>query len=178
MPKKYGTLVSDLLTVIGEVLHFEWPIEGTEAWRYKQMSLPKKKLYDNIWQMKNNGLVKIVKIKNKQFLKLTEKGQLETLLEKAKLQNKIKWDGKWRFVIFDIPEDFRDKRNQLRGLLKRGGFKKLQASVFVSPDALNREAVKFLKQTGLIRYIRIIKAEEMDDDGDLKKLFGLDSKPN
>ena len=47
----------------------------------------------------------------------------------------------------------------------------MQASVFVSPDALNREAVKFLKQTGLIRYIRIIKAEEMDDDGDLKSFW-------
>ncbi|MEK7161155.1 MAG: CRISPR-associated endonuclease Cas2, partial [Patescibacteria group bacterium] len=83
------------------------------------------------------------------------------------------WDGQWRMVIFDIPEDFREKRDLLRSLLKRNQFIKLQASVFISPYALNREAIEYLNISGLKRYIRIIKIDEIDSDEDLKKRFNL-----
>jgi hypothetical protein len=49
----------------------------------------------------------------------------------------------------------------------------LQDSVYANPYPLNREAVKYLEETGLSEYIRIIKVEEMDNDRDLKKKFGL-----
>ena len=49
----------------------------------------------------------------------------------------------------------------------------MQASVYVSPYALNREAVEYLKETGLIEYIRIGRLEELDDDADLRKKFKI-----
>ena len=76
-------------------------------------------------------------------------------------------------VHFDIPEDARDKRDSLRSLLKKLGFVKLQASVFINPYPLNREALAYLRQSDLMGYIRIIKVEEMDSDLDLKKKFGF-----
>lgn len=109
----------------------------------------------------------------KRFIKITKKGELEALFSKAMLPKKEKWDGKWRLIIFDIPEETREKRDQLRFLLKKNNFKLLQASVFISPYALNREALKYLKETGLIDYIRILKVEEMDNDKDLLKKFDL-----
>lgn len=116
---------------------------------------------------------------NERFIKLTRSGQLEALLVKARLAEKPKkWDGKWRMVIFDIPEDSHEKRDFLRYLLKKNNFKKLQASVFINPYPLNREAVSYLKETGLIHFIRIIKVEEMDDDTDLKKHFKLFQNTN
>ena len=75
--------------------------------------------------------------------------------------------------MFDIPEESRELRNRFRLLLKQYGFKMLQASVFISPYPLNREAIAYLKETGLIDYIRILKVEEIDDDRDLKKYFQL-----
>ena len=48
-----------------------------------------------------------------------------------------------------------------------------QASVFISPFRLNREAVWYLKKTGLIEYIRILRVDEMDEDKHLKKHFHL-----
>ena len=106
-------------------------------------------------------------------MRLTAEGQLEALLAKAKFPVPVKWDGKWRMVVFDIPEDSKEQRNKLRQLLKANNFYKLQASVYVNPYPLNREAVKYLQETKLIDYIRIIKVEEMDDDKDLKKHFQL-----
>ena len=121
------------------------------------------------------GFINYVDKNNERFIKLTQKGQLEALLAKARLppEYKADWDGRWRLIIFDIPEESRDKRNLFRELLKRNSFVKLQASVFISPYALNREAIIYLRQSGLMKYIRILLIQEMDDDGDLRKKFNL-----
>lgn len=75
--------------------------------------------------------------------------------------------------MFDIPEGCKEKRNVLRILLKQNGYIKLQASVYINPYPLNREAVRYLNNSGLRSYIRIIKVEEMDFEKDLIKKFGL-----
>jgi CRISPR-associated endonuclease Cas2 len=76
-------------------------------------------------------------------------------------------------VIFDIPENASRERDQLRRLLLLNDFKKLQASVYISPYQINREAINYLKETGLIKYIRFARVDELDDDKDLKKKFNL-----
>ena len=174
MPKKESTLVNDILFSLfaaGEhlLLTFSAPpsqwrrrgLYGADSYRHA------------VYKLRKRGAVKVVEKNNKNFLALTEKGKLEALLAKAKLPVSGKWDGKWRLIIFDIPEDVRLQREQLRGLLKKNNFRKLQASVYVNPYPLNREAIRYLEQSGLMDYIRIIKVEEMDSDRDLKKKFGL-----
>ena len=126
-----------------------------------------------VYRMARRGLLEIVTEKEHRVLKLTKQGQLQMLLIKARLPQKTKWDNKWRMIIFDIPEDAKSEREQLRRLLLANNFVKLQNSVYVSPYALNREAVKYLKDEGLNEFIRIIRADEFDDDKDLKKKFNL-----
>ena len=51
---------------------------------------------------------------------LTEKGKMRVLtynFEKMEISQKA-WDGKWRAVIFDVPEKFRRGRDALRKKLK------------------------------------------------------------
>lgn len=129
-----------------------------------------------IWQMEKRGVVKVLSKGDKKFIKITKKGELQILLEKAKIERSKFWDGKWRLVIFDIPESSRDKRNLLRRLLKSNEFYKLQASVFINPYPLNREAIDYLKQTGLIDYIRLLRVDDIDEDKYLLKRFGLKKK--
>jgi phenylacetic acid degradation operon negative regulatory protein len=95
------------------------------------------------------------------------------LVHKARLPEKGPWDGKWRLFMFDIPEDYKEKRNILRKLLKANGFYKLQASVYINPHPLNREAIRFLKEKKLNQYIRILRVDEIDNDEDIKKRFNL-----
>jgi len=175
MSRKYGTFSSELLIAIGEATgFFSWPLEYTEAWRRKQLrGYKNKQIYDSLHRFKTRGLVKEFSKNGKKIIRLTSKGQLEILLQKAKLERPGVWDGHWRMVVFDIPEDNHKDRDRLRGLLKRNDFVMLQASVFISPYPLNREAIEYLKQTGLKDYIRIIRADELDDDSDLKKKFNL-----
>lgn len=125
------------------------------------------------YRLQKRGLLKFINYKQNKFITLTGKGQLEALLAKATIQKTLVWDGKWRLVMFDIPEEAKYQRQKLRELLRVNGFIKLQASVFISPWALNREAIGFLKESKLIDYIRILRVDDIDDDKDLKKRFGL-----
>ncbi|MCL5666362.1 MAG: CRISPR-associated endonuclease Cas2 [Patescibacteria group bacterium] len=178
MPSKYGTFSSELLAAVGEATGlFTWPVEGSSEWIKRQIYGKRKKfVYDNLYHLKQKGFIKEISKNGKRFISLTQKGQLEVLLAKAMVfpqSNKKNWDGKWRLVIFDIPEDTKDKRDKLRRLLKQNNFVKLQASVFISPRPLSRDAVAYLKQSKLIEFIRFGRLDELDDDNILRKKFGL-----
>jgi phenylacetic acid degradation operon negative regulatory protein len=174
MPKKINTFVNNFLFFLEEAskllpLPFETPYE----WTKRQRGFNNKGYASMLSNLGKQGTIKVFSKNGEKFLQLTNKGQLEVLLAKAALVDQDKWDGKWRLFMFDIPEDHRDKRDKLRRLLKRNNFIKLQASVFISPYALNKQAVEYLKETGLDEYIRILRVDAIDKDEDLKKKFKL-----
>ena len=53
---------------------------------------------------------------------------LEYDLEKLKIKPMKKWDDKWRFVMFDIPNKFKSRANSLREKLKELGLYQFQKS--------------------------------------------------
>jgi CRISPR-associated endonuclease Cas2 len=177
MPKKESTLTNAILVTVyvaGGLL--EMLVKNSSPYRWRAWALYGKgyeSYYNCLYHLRRRGLVEVESKNGKKFIKLTQKGQLEALLAKAKMPQRRKWDGKWRIIIFDIPEKAKIQRNQFRRLLKTNNFMKLQGSVYISPLALNKEAIGYLKQTKLIDFIRIIKVEEIDDDSDLKKKFKL-----
>lgn len=69
-------------------------------------------------------------------LRLTGKGERELrrlTLEDFSRNTPRRWDGKWRVLIFDIPERRKGLRQQLRSMLDRIGFVRLQNSVWAYP---------------------------------------------
>lgn len=144
----------------------DWqPKSGFESYeKYRQTA----------YRLKRRGLITIKRDPaGQRFMELTKAGSMELLMAKAWLKPPKDWDGKWRLVIFDIPEDATAKRNQLRKLLLKNGFSKLQQSVYLHPYPLNRLAVDYLKATGLIDYIRFGRLEELDDDAEFIKKYHL-----
>ncbi len=108
-----------------------------------------------------NGTTKIV---------LTEKGKLKTLefkIDAIKIPKPLKWDNRWRLVMFDIPEKRRSERNVLREKLKELGFKEIQKSVFIHPfpclDEINF-ITEYFQLRNLVRYgevVNISNGEEL-----------------
>ncbi len=171
--KKQLTLTSQLLLhlyLAGEALR---PIFSFYELRKLALFGSRASFNTTVYRLYKRGWIKMVDKDAQKFIKLTGKGELEALVAKAKMPVPEIWDKKWRMIIFDIPEDTKEKHHLLRDLLKHNDFYKLQASVYINPYPLNREAIKYLKETRLNQFIRIIKVEEMDNDTDLKKHFNL-----
>ena len=85
----------------------------------------------------------------------------------------LRWDKKWRIVIFDVWERRRPVRDRLRGLLESNGFVKIQNSVWVYPYPCE-ELFAFLRaDLHLGLGMLYIVAEEIENDQQLRKHFGL-----
>ncbi|MDP3727411.1 MAG: hypothetical protein Q8R35_02090 [bacterium] len=82
-----------------------------------------------------------------------------------------RWDGKWRLVIFDVPERIRDRRNLIRKELSTLGFYQLQKSVWVTPYPLPEKFLEIITELSLGRYFRIIGADAIRDDRDIRAFF-------
>lgn len=73
----------------------------------------------------------------------------------------MKWDGKWRILVFDIPEEKKWYRGLLREKLKEWHFAPLQRSVYVSPFDCGREFEDLLMMLNLDPYVHIVVAEAL-----------------
>lgn len=96
------------------------------------------------------------------FKKLQEKRQKRK--EKSLLNEKIKkekWDGFWRVVIFDIPEENKRIRNVLRETLKVLEFKQLQKSVWVSKKNYTNELRGWVRDLNLFQHVLIFETKDM-----------------
>ena len=109
---------------------------------------------------------------------LTQKGKIKALnykFSEMSIDSKV-WDGKWRIVIFDIPEKNKRGRNSLRSKLQRLGFYEFQKSAFVLPYECRDEIEFLIEYFGLRKYVRYGLLESVDNDLHLRTIFGLDKK--
>lgn len=109
-------------------------------------------------------------------LHLTREGRIEIIKTLIKEEfPKRRWDGKYRVIIFDIPELSRKDRVFLRKELRWMGFVKVQRSVWVFPYDIEKELKCLLKlwRRDFEGDIRFGKVEELEPDQDLKQHFGL-----
>ena|SRR3990167_3778574 len=130
----------------------------TFVWTGYRTNLNYSTLYKTVQQLRLKGYIETQKDGHQIFLRLLDKGRQELILKKL-LENKT-WDGKWRVVIFDIPEKHRKLRNVLRSQLRQWQFVPWQKSVWASKKNLEKELDKFLNDTKLSRWVRVLVASK------------------
>ena len=115
-------------------------------------------------------------IYNNSFLKITENGKKE--LNRFSINNWVinkprKWDGRWRMLIFDIPEHRRSTRDKVRATLSSIGFIKVQQSVWIYPYDCG-DLITLLKADFKIgKDLLYLIVDSMENDNKFKKLFEL-----
>ncbi len=116
-------------------------------------------------------------VDKKGFITLTKVGEKRiSEIERAdyQLSKPEKWDGKWRLVSFDIKEKRKKVRELLRWTLQSVGFVHLHHSVWVYPHDCE-DFLSLLKADYHIGVeILYIIAEYIENDGWLRKHFGLE----
>ena len=155
MRKKQLTKTSAFLLYLAAFVDVMAPIASPYEMRRRLLFGSKGSFASTVYRLHKRGWIKFVDKNAERFVKLTKKGQLQALVAKAVMPKPAVWDGKWRMVVFDIPEEQNAKRDFLRRLLKANNFHQLQASVYINPYPLNREAIRYLQATKLYHYIRI-----------------------
>lgn len=119
------------------------------------------------YKEKENGIVEIV---------LTKDGRQRALkyqIDEIKIKKPDKWDGKWRMVIFDIPEKKKKAREALREKLKNLGFLELQKSVFIYPYGCEDE-IDFIMEVFEIRpYVRYMVVDSFTNEEQFRLKFKL-----
>ena len=109
-------------------------------------------------------------------LVLSENGRKKALrfnIDKLEIKKPLRWDGKWRIVMFDIPQKLRILRDSLRIHFKEIGLIELQKSVLVHPYPCNQEIEFILELYNARKHIRFILADKIDNELHLKKKFDL-----
>ena len=108
-----------------------------------------------ISRMNKQGWVQSEKIGNKSYYSLTEQGQ-KRIDEAAKRIFKLapeKWDGKWRMLMYTIPEEIRHIRDELRKELVWSGFGMFSNSCWISANKLEKQTFDLINKYHIHPYV-------------------------
>jgi len=94
-------------------------------------------------------------------------------IENMGVRRPDRWDGKWRIVMFDVPEPLKKVRDSLRMHFKSMGFYEFQKSVFVHPYPCAKEIEYIIEFYEVRKYVRFIVASDIDNALELRKHFKL-----
>lgn len=132
--------------------------------------IERQSFYNIVGRLKREGYLEEIEENGRQKIKATLKGKFKILkfLRKSK-----KWDGKWRIVIFDIPETQRRMRNFFREKLQDIGYRQLQESVWICPYNISDKTEDLIELCNARKYIHYLLVEELDNKDVLMNLFKL-----
>lgn len=123
---------------------------------------------------RRSHILKLQQIPSGYRVMLTPQGQQrlrEFRLGELRLPRPKSWDGKWRIVVFDVPEKYKRRRVIFSRKLRELGMCRIQKSVYVWPHPLQDE-VDVMKEAYEIRpFVRMATAIHIDRQRDLLKFF-------
>lgn len=112
----------------------------------------------------------------KKFLRVTPKGRKALAFEQAKValkNQKKKWDGRWRMVVFDIPERRRRVRTRLCAIMREIGFVRMQDSVWVYPYDCEDFIALLKAELKIGKDVLYAIADTIENDNGLRREYNL-----
>ncbi len=112
-------------------------------------------------RMARHGVFDIRKSGRRSYYSLNTKGLkwMEQGRVRAFEVERKRWDGKWRLLVYSIPETMRQLRDKLRYKLQGMGFANLSASFWISPNELQATLLKYLEQTNMVDCVETFTAD-------------------
>lgn len=109
-------------------------------------------------------------------LRLTEKGEKQLRYWRLRdfgLVRPKRWDGRWRVLIFDIPEKRKGLRDQIRKTLLMIGFVRLQDSVWAYPYDCEDLITLLKADYKMGKDVLYMIVDTIEYDTPLRNAFGL-----
>lgn len=117
--------------------------------------------------LREAGLIEQIPSPQKEYARLTKEGRKK--VHSLELENETtlvntSWDGFWRIILLDIPENRKSERESLRYLLKKAGFVCLKNSAWISPFPYEYLFTNIKKDLGLTTEMMIIVTKFIDEE--------------
>ncbi|MDP4001365.1 MAG: CRISPR-associated endonuclease Cas2 [bacterium] len=135
----------------------------------------KGQMHNSFKYLKRKKFIAFEYKKNKIKVILTKLGRQhlnKVAFEEIKIQP-IKWDGRWRLLTFDIPENKRGARQTFRRKIKEIGFFHFQRSVFIFPYPCKKEIDEMANLLEIRPFVHLITCDRFPGDHNLLKKFKL-----
>ncbi|OGM91903.1 hypothetical protein A2755_00890 [Candidatus Wolfebacteria bacterium RIFCSPHIGHO2_01_FULL_48_22] len=90
------------------------------------------------------------------------------------------WDGLYRIIFFDVPDELKSFRDAFRAQLMRAGYYWLQKSVLVFPYECTKDILFFASIFGILGYVCISETKNLRELGgcdrarEIRKFYHLD----
>jgi CRISPR-associated endonuclease Cas2 len=141
---------------------------------FHEREIDKSHFWSRIAYLRKMGYVTSFVEGKEHFVELTQKGiaRLSKIsLDDIKIARPDNWDGKWRLVIFDIPNEKRNTRDVFRRKLQHIGFILVQESIYVYPFECTAEISELTLRLGISQYVLITISEIIQGEENLINQF-------
>src|SRR3989344_5880508 len=170
------------LTAVGIAVIMSPPLLINAMKAYLNYKIDEARYYEYIDKKRIQNSLRY--LKRKHFIAFPGKGKFTiTKTGRARLDRinidqiivkRVPWDGKWRLLTFDIPEEKESKRDYFRRRLKEIGFYHFQRSVFIIPYPCRLEINTMCEELDIEANIHLITADSFEGDDELKSFFRLE----
>lgn len=121
------------------------------------------------------GLIESFNSEHSQYFRLTNEGKQK--LNNITLESDLglvstKWDGFWRIILLDLPEERKKERDALRYLLKKAGFFCVKNSVWISMYPFEHLFTNIKKDLELSFEMMILVTDKIDKETE-KEFFSI-----
>ncbi|MDO8638686.1 MAG: hypothetical protein Q7R43_03860 [Candidatus Daviesbacteria bacterium] len=134
------------------------------------------RLHQTLKRLYSQKIVEIVEENGEASIKLSSEGQTKFLrykLEEIMIDHPPKWDGKWRLIIYDVPQGKRVFAENFRRLLRKIECLKLQKSVYLTPYPCDKQ-IEFLRQYyDLSEEVLYLVISKLENEKIYKTYFGI-----
>ncbi|MCA9351281.1 hypothetical protein KC929_00705 [Patescibacteria group bacterium] len=118
-----------------------------------------------IKKMVDDNLLSEHETEQSSFLSLTSSGRQK--LRSIKLSStshlvSTTWDGYWRMVIVDIPDNRKKDQDAIRYLLKKAQFVQIKPSVWISPYPLEHLMINMKEDMGFADEVMVVVTNKLD----------------
>ncbi len=113
------------------------------------------------------GLVENISSHHNEYARLTKDGKKKLSILKLDDDTTLvntNWDGFWRIILLDLPEDRKSERESLRYLLKKANFVCLKNSAWISPFPYEHLFMNIKKDLGLNTEMMIFVTQFVDEE--------------
>jgi len=163
---------SMILTLYGDYIrHY-----GSQIWIGSLIQLLKPFGYNEqavrvqVSRMMKQGLLQSERKGNKSYYELTERG-ISRVDEAARRIYKLdphEWDGMWRVVMYNIPEEKRQVRDDFRKELQWSGFGNLSNGCWVSPNNFEKEIHLLVSKYNIEEYVHLFLSKHIGPQPDIQ----------